>query len=102
MYENLFYKRLTELRMQNGASAREMSLSLGQSPGYINKVENKQMLPSMTAFFYICEYLKVDPKDFFNDEIKNPTILNEIIIELMKLDEEQLSHYLAIIKGQNK
>ena len=56
-----FIKRLTELRMNKGVSAREMSLAIGQSEGYINNVENGVNLPSMTVFFYICEYLGVTP-----------------------------------------
>ena len=47
MYEDFFAKRLTELRLQKGVSARDMSLSIGQSASYINRIENKQMLPSM-------------------------------------------------------
>jgi len=46
-----------------------MSLSLGQSEGYINKIESQQMLPSMTGFFYICGYFEITPKEFFDDSI---------------------------------
>ena len=35
MYEEQFSKRLTELRTQKGVSARDMSLSIGQNPGYL-------------------------------------------------------------------
>ena len=35
-----FRERLTELRMQKDVSARDMSLSMGQSSGYINNIEN--------------------------------------------------------------
>ena len=59
MYEELFYARLTALRQAKGVSAREMSLALGQSEGYINAIENQKGFPSMEAFFYICEYLGV-------------------------------------------
>jgi len=38
--EKLFQNRLSELRGQKGVSARDMSLTLGQSPGYINGIEN--------------------------------------------------------------
>ena len=41
MYEDLIAKRVSQLRMQKGVSARDMSLSLGQSESYINKIENK-------------------------------------------------------------
>lgn len=55
-----FAKRLTELRINKGVSARDMSLSIGQSAGYINNIENGVNLPSMMTFFYICEYLGVE------------------------------------------
>ena len=71
MYEDLFYKRLSELRNQIPVSAREMSLAIGQNENYINLIENGRTFPSMSGFFYICEYLKIHPKDFFNDNIKN-------------------------------
>ena len=55
MYEDNFSRRLTYLRVQKGVSARDMSLSIGQNPGYINNIETGKSLPSMTNFFYICE-----------------------------------------------
>ena len=61
-----FAKRLTELRMNKGVSARDMSLSIGQSPGYINNIENGVNFPSMAVFFYICDYLGVTPMEFFD------------------------------------
>ncbi len=61
-----FTTRLTELRTNKNVSAREMSLAIGQSPGYINKIENHKMVPSLTGFISICEYLNVTPRDFFN------------------------------------
>ena len=45
--DDLFAKRLAQLRNQKGVSARDMSLSLGQGAGYINNIENKNNLPSM-------------------------------------------------------
>ena len=74
MYEDFFPERLAHLRMKKGVSARDMSLSLGQSENYINMIENKKSFPSMTAFFYICEYLGATPKEFFDDDNKNPRI----------------------------
>ena len=50
-YIEFFYKRLSELRMQKGVSARGMSLSIGQSESYINKIENRRTLPSLLGFF---------------------------------------------------
>lgn len=39
MMEEFFGQRLAQLRITKGVSARDMSLSLGQSPSYINKIE---------------------------------------------------------------
>lgn len=63
-YLEWFPKRLAQLRTQKGVSARDMSLSLGQSESYINKIENHRTLPSMTGFFYICDYLEIEPQAF--------------------------------------
>jgi len=98
MFEDFFYERLVKLRMNKGVSQREMSLSMGQSEGYITKIESKVSLPSMTAFFYICEYLGIHPKDFFNDQIQYPEIIRIINDNLMKMDKEQLIHIDAVIK----
>lgn len=45
-----FINRLVELRMSKGVSARDMSLSIGQSAGYINNIENGVNYPSMSVF----------------------------------------------------
>ncbi|MGI6029713.1 MAG: helix-turn-helix domain-containing protein [Candidatus Heteroscillospira sp.] len=96
-YLDLFYSRVAELRMQKGVSARDMSLSLGQSESYINKIENKRTLPSMTGFFYICEYFGVTPQEFFNYRSVAPQKTKELIHEIEKLSPEQADHILLII-----
>jgi transcriptional regulator with XRE-family HTH domain len=94
-----FSKRLTELRLNKGVSARDMSLSLGQSEGYINNIENGVNLPSMTVFFYICEYFGIEPYEFFETENTNPTRLNELISTARSLNNEQLESLITIIKS---
>lgn len=100
--EEKFAERLSQLRLAKGVSARDMSLSIGQSAGYINNIENKNNLPSMTAFFYICEYLGISPKDFFDFDNKKPEKLNEIMLYLKQIDNEQLNNLIGIIKGLAK
>lgn len=97
-YVNWFPKRITELRLQKGVSARDMSLSLGQSESYINKIENKRAMPSMTGFFYICEYLGVSPQEFFNIESSAPEKEKELFKTFNKLTAQQMEHMLLIIK----
>lgn len=93
-----FYRRMTELRMQKGVSARDMSLSLGQSESYINKIENKRTLPSITGFLYICEYFGITPQEFFNQNAAAPQKTRQLLTELEKLTPEQTEHILQIVR----
>ena len=98
MDKKQFARRLIELRMNKGVSARDMSLSIGQSEGYINNVENGVNFPSMTVFFYICDYLNVTPGEFFDFDSKNPTKLDAMINDLKMLDNKQLDTISALVK----
>lgn len=70
-YTNFIRERIYQLREMNGISARELSLSLGYSSCYINKIENGNALPSITALLYICEYFDLSPKEFFGTLSEN-------------------------------
>jgi len=96
-YIEWFYNRLTELRIQKGVSARDMSLSLGQSESYINKIENRRTLPSFTGFIYICEYFGITPRDFFDDHAA-PQKTKELLGILGKLTPAQSDHILQVVK----
>lgn len=97
-----FIRRLTELRMKKGTSARDMSLSLGQSPGYINNIENGVNLPSMTVFFYICEYLEITPKDFFDIDNNDPVKINKLVEASKELNSDELDHIITVINDIRK
>lgn len=101
-YLSWFPARITELRTQKGISARDMSLSLGQSESYINKIENKRTLPSMAGFIYICEYLGITPQDFFNVDLPAPQKTREVLQEMERLTSSQLDHIMLIIKDITK
>ena len=101
-YTLWFSERLTQLRMEKGVSARDMSLSIGQSAGYINNIENGVNYPSMQAFFYICDYLGVTPKEFFDGENTDPIKTNELLQAIKGLTTEQLDHLIALAKGLHR
>ena len=92
-----FGERLAKLRLEKGVSARYMSLTLGQNANYINKIENKTAYPSMQMFFEICEFLEISQKDFFDDEISNPSQLNELIERSRMLGDDMLQHFTSIV-----
>jgi len=101
-YEAFIAERIAQLRAQKGVSARDMSLSIGQSENYINMIENRRALPSVTVFFYICEYLGVTPQDFFEQGNAYPKLLNDLIAVLKTLDEDALGNLLGIAKKMGK
>lgn len=97
-FQKDFSERLAKLRTTKGDTAREMSLSLGQSEGYIGQIERKSNLPSMTVFSHICEYLGVSPKDFFDDEVENPETLGKLIEMLRTLNQQELESVVGIVE----
>ena len=102
IYEDLFYKRLTELRMKKGISARRMSLLLAQEDGYINKIEARKITPSLHSFFRICEFLEVTPKEFYDEQLKHPALYHLLMEDLKHVDEEILANLAAIVKRLKK
>lgn len=97
-----FVNRLVHLRMSKGVSARDMSLSLGQSENYINEIENGKAYPSMQAFFYICEYFGITPQDFFDTNTPDPKAASELTKRIRGLPAEKLSVLMSIIDSWEK
>ena len=102
MEKEEFINRLSRLRMNKGVSARDMSLSIGQSAGYINNIENGVNYPSMQAFFYICDYLGVTPQEFFESDNHDPIKTKELLQAIKGLTSEQLDHLIALAKGLHR
>ena len=102
MNEKEFALRLAQLRDKKGVSARDMSLSMGQNPGYINNIESGKALPSMTGFFYICEYLGITPEQFFESSTADPTRLKTVIADLKLLNDTQLDIIAALLNDMVK
>ncbi|MBE7092552.1 MAG: helix-turn-helix transcriptional regulator [Clostridiales bacterium] len=102
MDKKIFSQRLSQLRLNKGVSARDMSLSIGQSPSYINNIETGVSFPSMTAFFYICEYLGITPCEFFDINSYNPAKEKELLNAAKGLSNEQLENLISLAKGLKK
>jgi len=98
MDETFIAKRLARLRTQKGVSARDMSLTIGQANNYISNIENGKSAPSIQGFFFICDYLKISPKDFFDEGNDNPALLNELMEELKPLNTAALEHILGLVR----
>lgn len=90
-------ERITQLRMRKNVSEYQMSYDLGHSRGYINNISSGKVLPSMTEFFAICDYFDITAKDFFNNSVSNPMLLNHAQRALAQLNEDDISLIMQYI-----
>jgi transcriptional regulator with XRE-family HTH domain len=98
-FQQGFSSRMYQLRSAKGVSAREMSLSIGQSEGYIAQIERSNNLPSMMVFSFICEYLGVSPKEFFDYETESPVALQELIDMQKSLSPKELESVKSVVES---
>ena len=89
-FRSFFPARLAQLRKQKGLSPREMSSQIEQSGNYIYMLESGNSDPSMKAFLIICDYLEIEPQDFFGT-VENPAQIKKLIEAAKVLDDENLS-----------
>lgn len=89
-------ERITELRMQKGISEYKMSLDLGHSKSYIQSISSGKALPSLSEFLYICEYLGVTPKEFFDAELKAPFQAKRLMQISKKLTSDDLELLIGL------
>ncbi len=97
--EEKFAEILTKYRSIKNVSAREMSLEIGQSESYISNIENGYGMPSLSVFFYICQYLDITPKDFFDTGAKDPSKATELFEKIKELKPEQLAVIESVINS---
>ena len=97
MEEKCIRERITELRLQKNVSEYKMSLDLGHSKSYIQSIASGRSMPSMSEFLYICDYLGVSPKDFFDGELDNPILIQQNLAGMKELDSDDLELLLSII-----
>ena len=90
--------RIAFLRTAKNISARELSLRLGQSVGYINHIEIGTSNPSIEMLFYICEELGVTMSEFFEEDNKYPLLVNEILQLSKTLNKSTLESVISVMK----
>lgn len=102
MNEQFIRDRISVLRTKKGISEYKMSLDLGHSKSYIQSISSGKALPSLGEFLYICEYLGVTPKQFFDEEINEPTLVNKLFILTKNLPAEDLEILINTAKRLRK
>ncbi|KJS90450.1 MAG: XRE family transcriptional regulator [Desulfosporosinus sp. BICA1-9] len=90
-------KRITDLRLKKGVSEYKMSLDLGHSRSYIQNIIAGRSLPSIEEFLYICEYLNVTPKAFFDDSEAEPILIQKALDGMRGLPDKDLLMLIGLI-----
>lgn len=98
MEANYIREKITDLRLQKGVSEHRMSLDLGHARSYIHGIVSGKVLPSMTEFLYICDYLGVTPAQFFSTEEQVTLEMAEIIKECSRFTREDQQFILSLLK----
>lgn len=98
MDENFIRTRITDLRMQKGVSEYKMSIDMGHSKSYIQSISSGRALPSLSELLYICEYFEITPRDFFDEQIAEPMLVQEAISGIKKMKPKDVKLLLSIIE----
>ena len=101
MDENFIRNRLTQLRMQKEVSEYKMSLDLGHSKSYIQSIASGRAMPSMSEFLYICEYLGVTPREFFDGETEEPQLVQKLCELARSMEAADLNALIAVAQRLN-
>lgn len=101
MNEQFIRDRISILRTKKGISEYKMSIDMGHSKSYIQSISSGKALPSMSEFLYICEYLGVTPMEFFDEEIVEPSMTNELFELTKKMSAEDISVLINMAKRLN-
>ena len=88
--------RISFLRIRKNVSEYKMSIDLGHSKSYIQSISSGRSVPSMSEFLYICEYLGVTPKEFFDEETPEPQLVNELHSLSRKLSSKDLDVLISV------
>lgn len=83
--------RISALRTKLNISEYKMSLDLGHSKSYMQSISSGRAAPSLSEFLYICEYLGVTPKEFFDDEATEPQLVQKLYNLSRNMSEADLN-----------
>lgn len=93
MDDRFVRNRISELRTKKGVSEYKMSMDLGHSKSYIQSISSGKALPSFSEFLFICDYLGVTPKEFFDADTKEP----QLVCKLTELAKNLTTDDLAAL-----
>lgn len=93
--------RISVLRTKKNVSEYRMSTDLGHSKSYMQSISSGRSMPSLVEFLYICEYLGVTPREFFDEDIKEPQLVQKLYELTRKMSQEDLDVLISTAERLN-
>lgn len=94
-------ERISVLRTKKNVSEYRMSTDLGHSKSYMQSISSGRSMPSLGEFLYICEYLGVTPKEFFDDDMKEPQLVEKLCELTRNMSEADLNVLISTAERLN-
>ena len=95
-------ERISVLRTKKNVSEYRMSTDLGHSKSYIQSISSGRSMPSLGEFLYICEYLGVTPKEFFDEDMKEPQLVQRLCELTRNMSEADLNVLISTAERLNE
>lgn len=102
MNSRFIQERISILRTKKGVSEYRMSLDLGHSKGYIQSISSGKSFPSVPELLYICDYLGVSPKEFFDEEPDDPQLVRQLYNLTKDMPDEDLKVLINMAERLNE
>ena len=96
--EQYIRDRISVLRTNKGISEYKMSLDLGHSKSYMQSISSGRAMQSWTEFLYICEYLGTTPKEFFDEDLSEPSLSHELAELTKQMSKEDIEALITTAK----
>ena len=94
-------ERISVLRTKKNVSEYRMSTDLGHSKSYMQSISSGRSMPSLGEFLYICEYLGVTPKEFFDENMKEPQLVQRLCELTRNMSEADLNILISTAERLN-
>lgn len=94
--------RISELRTEKNVSEYRMSTDLGHSKSYMQSISSGRSVPSLGEFLYICEYLGVAPKEFFDESTDEPQLVHRLYELTRNMSKEDLTALISVAERLNE
>ena len=93
--------RISVLRTKKNVSEYRMSTDLGHSKSYMQSISSGRSVPSLGEFLYICKYLGVTPREFFDEDIAEPQLVQKLYELTRNMSEADLNVLISTAERLN-